>query len=65
MTLASEAAEALMSLFVFYTVITVYNLLILAPNHLQIGIKLIKPSDYPSSGKLLGRAQACLPNADH
>ena len=65
MTLASEAAEALMSLFVFYTVITVYNLLILTPNRLQIGIKLIKLSDYPSLGKLLGRAQACLPNADH
>jgi hypothetical protein len=32
---ASKAAEALMSLFVFYIVITVHNLLTLAPHLLQ------------------------------
>jgi hypothetical protein len=32
---ASGVADVLMSLFVFYTVITVHNLLIFAPNRLQ------------------------------
>jgi hypothetical protein len=60
-----------MNLSIFYTVITVHHLLIFAPHRLQNTqiaikpIKPIKPSGYPSSGKLLGWARACLPNKEH
>ena len=66
---ASEAAETLMSLFVFYTAITADNLLkICFQSSPQYPKWPSSPSSHranPSSGKLLGRAWTCLPNADH
>ena len=54
-----------MSPFAFYTVITAHNLLIFAPNCLWNTQNSHQARATRSLGKLLGWAQACLPNADH
>jgi hypothetical protein len=59
---ANEVAEALMSLFVFYTIIIAHNLLIFAPNRLWNSQNSYRAHQATqSSGKLLGRARG-LPN---